>query len=286
MGFGDSTSWGLLWKLALGAGIVYLAVTLVVFVFQSSLMYFPRRELVATPGAVGLQFESVFFTTSDGIVVHGWFVPHPDDVGTILFCHGNGGNISHRLESLFQFHRMGLSVFIFDYRGYGQSTGTPDEHGTYADVNAAWHYLATTRKIRPESVVFFGRSLGGAIAAWLAKEHTPGALIIESSFTSIPEIGADLYPFLPVRILSRFQYNTRGHVKHVQCPVLVIHSRDDELMPFRHGQRIFEAAPEPKRFLEIRGGHNDGFLLSGTSYEEGIRSFLSLHHPTYRGKHQ
>lgn len=284
MGPGDSTVWGVLWKLALGAGVIYSAMALLVFVFQSSLIYFPRSELVATPKDAGLQFESVSFTTSDGILLHGWHVPHPTPAATVLFCHGNGGNISHRLESLLQFHRMNLSVFIFDYRGYGRSNGKPDEHGTYADVEAAWQYLSDDRGIPADSIVLFGRSLGGAIAAWLAQKHTPGALIIESSFTSIPDVGAQLYPFLPVRFLSRFQYNTLAYIRSARCPVLIIHSRDDEMMPFSHGQKLFDAAPEPKRFLEIRGGHNDGFLISGRMYEEGFRSFLSLHFPTNTGK--
>ncbi|MEK7797018.1 MAG: alpha/beta hydrolase, partial [Pseudomonadota bacterium] len=193
---------------------------------------------------------------------------------TLLFCHGNAGNISHRLESIRQFHQLGLNVFIFDYRGYGESEGVPTEAGTYRDAEAARRYLVETRGLAPEHIVYFGRSLGAAIAAWLATQHPPRALIVESAFTSVPDFGAEIYPWLPVRLLARLRYPTQEYLRSVQAPVLVIHSRDDEIVSFRHAEKLYESANSPKELLEIRGGHNDGFLVSGAQYTRRLDDFL------------
>jgi len=244
------------------------------FIFQSRLVYYPERLLLADPGSIGLYFENISFETSDSIELSGWFIPGDNARGVILFCHGNAGNISHRLESIQIFHQLGLDVFIFDYRGYGQSEGKPTEHGTYEDAEAAWQYLVEERQMSPSQVIIFGRSLGGAVASWLAQSHTPGALILESTFTSLPDIAATLYPYLPVRLLLRFEYDTAEYLSRVYCPVLIVHSPDDEIMPFRHGQQLFEIAREPKKFLEISGTHNEGFIISSKDYEAGLNAFI------------
>ena len=263
-----------IWIVAIVTG-AYLAFTAFFFFFQSGYIYYPQRILSADPSSIGLSFEDITFETSDGLKLSGWFVPSAGDRGVILFCHGNAGNISHRLESIQIYHQLGLDIFIFDYRGYGQSEGKPSESGTYEDVDAAWQYLVSGRQIDPNRIVIFGRSLGGAVAAWQARNHTPGVLILESTFTSVPDIAAKLYPFLPVKLLSRFKYDTVGYLDGIKCPVLIIHSRNDEIMPFKHGQRLFDVAREPKEFLEISGGHNEGFITSGKRYEEGFNSFIS-----------
>ncbi len=244
------------------------------FIFQSHYVYYPERVLLADPGSIGLDFESVHFETTDGVELSGWFIPSDSARGVILFCHGNAGNISHRLESIQIFHRLGLDVFIFDYRGYGQSEGTPTEHGTYRDAEAAWRYLIEERQVNPNEIVVFGRSLGGAVASWLAQSQTPRALILESTFTSLPDIAAKVYPYVPVRLLLRFKYNTAEYLARINCPLLIVHSRDDEIMPFSHGRQLFEMAKEPKKFLEITGTHNEGFITSGKYYEEGLNAFI------------
>lgn len=254
---------------------IYAGLAIFVLIFQSRLVYYPERVMSMSPRDIGLSFEHVSFRTSDGLELCGWFVPSGESADTILFCHGNAGNISHRLDSIGVFRRMGLNVFIFDYRGYGNSEGHPSEKGTYLDAEAAWDYLTETRQIPPEGIIIFGRSLGGAVAAWLARERSPRALIVESAFTSVSDVGAEYYPYLPVRLLSRFSYNTRGYITHAKCPVLVVHSRTDELIAFDHGQRLFEAAGEPKEFLEITGSHDYGFLDSARKYKEGMKAFLS-----------
>jgi len=270
-------------RLMLGIWIVitiasaYLIFAGFLFIFQSRYVYYPEHILVADPGNIGLDFESVCFEAADGVKLSGWFIPGEGAQGVILFCHGNAGNISHRLESIQIFHRLGLDVFIFDYRGYGQSEGKPTEPGTYKDAEAAWRYLVEERQVNPGQVIIFGRSLGGAVASWLAQGRTPGALVLESTFTSLPDIAATLYPYLPVRLLLRFEYNTAEYLGGVDCPVLIVHSRDDEMMPSSHGRRLFEMARGPKQFLEISGTHNEGFITSGEHYEEGLNAFILEH---------
>ena len=254
---------------------IYVLIVIILWAFQSRLVYFPHRDIESTPSHAGMAYEMVSLQTSDGVTLSGWHIPSEDSDEILLFCHGNAGNISHRLESIGIFHRLGLSVFVFDYRGYGQSQGRPDEEGTYLDAAAAWDYLVEKRRIDPGHIIIFGRSLGGAVAAWLAKERSPRGLILESSFTSIPDMGAETYPFLPVRLLSRFGYDTREYVGKVLCPVLIIHSRDDDLVSFHHGRELFEAANEPKEFLEIEGSHNDGFLMSAEKYQRELGRFIS-----------
>ncbi len=262
------------WIVVIIAG-AYIVFAGFLFIFQSHYVYYPERVLFANPGSIRLDFESVSFETTDKVKLSGWFIPSESTRGVILFFHGNAGNISHRLESIQIFHRLGLDILIFDYRGYGQSEGTPTEHGTYRDAEAAWRYLIEERRVNPNEIIVFGRSLGGAVASWLAQSQTPGALILESTFTSFPDIAATLYPYLPVRLLLRFKYNTAEYLARINCPVLIVHSRGDEIMPFSHGWRLFEMAKEPKKFLEISGTHNEGFITSGRRYEEGLNTFIS-----------
>jgi fermentation-respiration switch protein FrsA (DUF1100 family) len=270
-----------LWSIVLVALAFYVGLAFVLYVFQASYIYFPTRALAATPRYLGLEFDDVRFTTRDGVALHGWFVPAPDAALTLLFLHGNAGNISDRLDSLRIFHRLGLSTFIFDYRGYGQSEGEPTEQGTYEDAMAAWRYLIERRGATPEQLVLFGRSLGGTIALWLATQSTPRATIVESTFTSVPDMAERFYPYLPVRFLARYHYDALRHISSSTSPLLIVHSRDDEIVPFEQGRRLFRAAYEPKTFLELRGGHNDGFLLSEDHYVRGIATFIaSLQQPT------
>jgi fermentation-respiration switch protein FrsA (DUF1100 family) len=256
----------------------YTAFLAFIYFYQPRLLFFPNipsREVEVSPGEVGLPYESVKLVTSDNVQLDGWFIPAPQARGVVLFCHGNAGNISHRLDSLLLFNKLGLSTLIFDYRGYGRSQGKPSEQGTYQDAEAAWQHLTQERGVPPQQIILFGRSLGAAVAAHLATIHTAGALIIESCFTSVPDIAADLYPFLPARLLSRLDYNAKAKLENVGCPVLIVHSPNDEIIPYKHGRALYAAAKEPKRFLELRGGHNDGFLITGKAYRDGLDRFLS-----------
>ncbi len=257
-----------------GIAIGITGVLALMFLFQSRLVYFPDGQIVATPGDKGIAYEAVSFEAADGVELTAWYVPSEANRGVVLFSHGNGGNISYNLPYVEILHRVGLSTFIYDYRGYGRSQGKPSEEGTYNDVAGAWRYLTENRKIPAGQILLYGQSLGGPIAAKLAGEKTPAALVLDSTFTSFVDIAAYHYPFLPVRWLARFEYNTLEHVKNVRCPVLVIHSPDDEIAPFSQGIALYEAAPEPKAFVKLRGGHNDALFLSAETYRAGLDAFL------------
>jgi fermentation-respiration switch protein FrsA (DUF1100 family) len=257
--------------------IGYAVLAAALFFYQPNLLYFPdmpSREIEATPGDIGLKFEALTLTTRDDEQLDAWFIPADPARGVVLFCHGNAGNISHRLDSIRLFHELGLSVLIFDYRGYGQSTGKPTEKGTYRDADAAWDYLVEQRGIPAEHIILFGRSLGASIAADLATRQSAAAVVLESAFTSVPDIAAKFYPWLPVRWLSRYQYDTRKKLASIHSPVLIVHSRDDEIISYSNGEQLYEAAREPKQFLPLRGGHNDGFLVSGKDYIRGLDAFI------------
>lgn len=245
---------------------------------EIKLIYAPSRNIEETPVDIGYDnYEDIWLETEDGIVIHGWFVPVCNPKGTVLLCHGNAGNISHRLDTVEIYSNLGYSIFIFDYRGFGLSKGSPDETGTYRDVQASWDYLTNRRRIPSEQIIVHGRSLGGAPAAYCAKENNPGILIIESTFTSIPDLGASLYPWLPVKLLGKIDYPVVEYVTEIDCPVLIIHSMEDEMIPFEHAEKLYEAANEPKELLQIRGDHNTGFLTSGSVYTEGIESNIDRH---------
>ncbi|MFN3987728.1 MAG: alpha/beta hydrolase [Rhodocyclaceae bacterium] len=254
--------------------LAYAGIALLMYATQSRQIYFPIGPLATTPLAHGMPYEDVRLRTADGVHLHGWYVPAPEARGTLLFFHGNAGNISHRIDSIRIFQELGLSVFIVDYRGYGLSEGRPSEQGTYLDAEAAWRWLRDERGVAAERVLVFGRSLGAAVAARLTAGVAPGGVILESPFSSAPDLAEELLPWLPVRWLIRFDYDNRAAVAAIRAPLLVVHSREDEIIPFHHGRRVFEAASEPKRFLEIRGGHNDGFLLSRVEYVRGLGAFV------------
>lgn len=265
----------------------YLLLLVWAYVTQERMLYFPSHEVYSTPAHAGLEYKELTLKTTDGVEISAWHIPADNARGLLIFCHGNAGNISHRVDSIGIFHRLGLDVLIFDYRGYGRSGGSPDEEGTYLDAEAAWDYAVDELKVEPDRIILFGRSLGAAVAAELAVRKAgaggagtskgpspPAGLILESSFTSVPDLGARFYPFLPVRLLARYKYDTINKVKELSVPTLVIHSLEDEIAPYEHGRRIFAAAAGPKEFLQISGGHNDGFYAFGDVYEDGIKRFL------------
>lgn len=248
---------------------------LVAYWYQSHLLYIPdNKEFRATPADIGLNYEEIRLTTRDQVTIHGWLVSVDKPRGVILFCHGNAGNISHRLDSLQLLANLGFSIFIFDYRGYGKSEGKPTEEGTYLDAQAAYDYLLGEKGEDPKRIVLFGRSLGVAVASYIGSRYQCGALILESGFTSVPELAQQLYPFLPEILLTKFSYNSVANLKDVVRPTLIVHSKDDEMIPFSHGRKLYEAANEPKRFLEMKGGHNDGFYVTGKPYFDGLDQFL------------
>ncbi|MFH2135248.1 MAG: alpha/beta hydrolase [Pseudomonadota bacterium] len=258
---------------------VYVGLALLLFLFQSQLVFYPQmdRALSATPAQIGLPFEEVQLRAADGVELHGWYVPAEKPRGTVLFTHGNAGNISHRLDYVAMFHRLSYNTLIFDYRGYGNSSGTASEQGTYLDAEAAWAYLTQNKHEPACRIALFGESLGGAVAAQLAAQHQPAALVLASSFISVLDLGQQLYPWLPVRWLARIRYDTRASVQQAHVPLLVAHSPQDEIIPYAHGQALFAAAREPKTFLDLAGGHNDGFIFMREDWVGALRDFLAHH---------
>jgi pimeloyl-ACP methyl ester carboxylesterase len=269
----------MLWNLLISVAIAYAAVLALVYLFQSRLVFYPEvgREVTVSPQTYGLKFEAIDLPTADGETLNAWWVPADEARGAILFLHGNAGNISHRLDYLLMFNRMHYSTLIVDYRGYGRSTGSPSEEGTYRDADAAWEYLLGARSLRPRDIVIAGESLGGAVASRLAARVEPRAVVLLSTFTSATDLGAQIYWFLPVRLISRLGYDNAENLKRIRVPVFIAHSRDDDIIPYSHGKRLFDAANEPKAFLEMRGGHNDGFLFTRPEWGAQLAAFLDKH---------
>ena len=251
---------------------------------EPSMIYFPDRQLESTPDAAGLPYEDVFLTTTDGVRIHGWFLPAPRDLQpspfTLLFFHGNAGNISDRLDKLAVFHQLGASVLIIDYRGYGRSEGKPSEEGTYRDAQAAYEYLTGKPQLsgaphlEGRLIVVYGESLGSAMAVDLASKFVVGGVVLEEPFTSISDVGHEKFPFLPIRLFARTKYDSLGKIGRINAPLLIFHSRDDEYFSIRHAERLFAAAREPKRLVELHGSHNDAFLVSADTCRDALKKFL------------
>jgi len=254
--------------------VAYIGVALILYFMQPKFVYDPIGEIPYTPAELGLDFEEVVFRTGDRLHLHGWFVPAQGAEFTVLYCHGNGGNRVYFLDTVNFLNGLGLNCFIFDYRGYGGSQGKPSEQGTYLDVRAAYRWLTKKKGINPQRVIIFGWSLGGSVAAYLAGKVRAASLVIEGAFTSYADIGSKYYPYMPVRWFARFRYPTINYVRKVACPVMVIHSRDDETVPFEFGLSLYDAANEPKEFVELRGGHNDAFLISSETYKKAWTKWL------------
>lgn len=243
--------------------------------FEKKLIYFPFADHELTPSELGLPYDDVWLRAEDDVRLHGWFLPVPEAAFVVLLFHGNAGNISHRLDRTLLLHsKLQSSVFLFDYRGYGKSEGSPDEEGTYQDGRAAYRYLIE-RGFAPDRILLFGESLGAAVAVQIAREHEAAALILESPFTSIPDMARAVYPFLPLGQLVRTRYDSLGKIAEVRMPLLILHGTRDGTVPFEQGERLFQAASEPKRFHAIPGaGHNDTFLVGGEEYWEAWAGFL------------
>lgn len=254
--------------------LLWLALTALLYLQQDRMIFQPTAGLLATPDSVGLDYEDVTLETADGVSLHGWYVPADNSRGVVLFLHGNAGNISHRLATIEIFIRLRLSVFIIDYRGYGRSQGSPHEQGTYRDAEAAWNHLTQIRGMDAGRIVLFGRSLGGAVAAWLATHEQPGAVILESTFTSLEAIARSHYPYVPAGLLLRSHYPTIDYISRIDSPMLFIHSQDDRLIPISHSETLHAAAPASHGLHRLRGGHNDGFLRSSDDYRRALERFL------------
>ena len=256
--------------------VIFIVIAFRVFfiLLEQKGLYHPYKEIPETPKNLGITFEEFNFKTTDGQLLTGWFVPTKDAKVTVLYCHGNAGNIYHRLHKVKFFHEMGVNFFIFDYRGYGKSTGTPTEKGLYKDAQAAYDYLVSRNDVNKNKIVVYGKSLGGPVAADLCVNRQASALMLEGSFASVALRAQQLYPFLPMKFLIAQKYDTMAKVKNLRIPKLIAHGRQDEVISFRHGEVLFAAAAEPKQFLPFDGGHNDDVYVTSSAYKDELLKFL------------
>jgi pimeloyl-ACP methyl ester carboxylesterase len=268
-------------KFLLALALFYIAAMIAIYFAQVLFIYAPQmpsRDLLASPADIGLEYEDLTLQTIDNEKINAWYIPtrgsKTKPAKTVLFFHGNAGNISHRLETIKIYNDLNLNFLIIDYRGFGLSTGKPSEQGTYTDANAAWEYLIDEKKLQPQNIIIAGRSLGGAIAVELAKVVRPAMLIIESTFTSMAEVSAEHYPFMPTGLIVQHKYETIEKLKDIHCPIVIAHSQKDEVIPYEHSQRNYVVANKPKQFIELHGGHGSGFLLSKQLYIKGLQRAL------------
>jgi uncharacterized protein len=261
------------WRMVRAVLIAYFIVVLIAMFLEDSMIYFPSPYPEGNWNPVGLDFEDAWFASADGTPLHGWYVPRPDARAAVLFCHGNGGNITHRERALKMLNqRAGVSVLIFDYRGYGRSHGKPNEAGVLADARAARHWLAEREKIGERDVVVMGESLGGAVAVDLAARDGARALILESTFTLLPDMAAYHYRWMPVRWAMRTRFDSLGKIGDYHGPLLMAHGTADKIVPIEFGRRLFAAANEPKKLIVLRGhDHNDGMTQE---YYDEVAKFL------------
>ena len=284
---------GFLWRATRIIIAVCVVLLTLIMAFEDKLIYFPTKYpdgVWALPdarparGETFPQIEDCHFVASDGVKLHGWYCsPLLSEAGgsvpvaaemVLLWLHGNAGNISHRYEMIRAMMKLPVRVFIIDYRGYGKSEGKPTERGLYLDARAAWDYLVNQRGVSPDRIIIFGKSLGGVPAIDLATKVEPAGLIVQSSFTSASDMAASLLPFFPGALLQT-KMDSVSKIQNVHCPKLFIHSPADEVVPYVLGRRLFEAAPEPKEFYDVKGSpHNSTYLIGGKPYFEALRRFL------------
>lgn len=243
--------------------------------FETSNVYFPSRTLMSTPAEAGLEYEDVELQADDGVRIHGWFVPASGRArATVLFCHGNGGNMGDRVDIIRILNDLGLNVMIFDYRGYGTSGGRPSEKGTYLDAEVAYVYALKRSNDDPDSVIIYGKSLGGAVGIDLATRRKARVLISDSAFTSTEAMAEEMYPALPAKYFLRIKYDNISKIGRIDMPKLIIHSRDDEMVPFHHGEALFNAAGDPKEFYDMRGDHNGAVYEHEDEFKIRLDGFL------------
>lgn len=268
----------MLWFILIIPLVIYLFLALFLALFQARFLFLPGKTIFMTPDEKGMKYEDLSIELPGGTSINAWFVCAENPRGTVLFCHGNAGTMSHRIDSAEIFLSLGLNVMLFDYCGYGRSPGTPSEQQTYQDAEAVWNFLVVDKAISSEKIIVLGRSMGGPIAAKLAKEYRPALCILESTFTSVPEMARARFPIFPTKLLVSIKYPTIEYVKDIKSPILIVHSTDDEIIPYRMGQEIFAMSNEPKYFLELNGGHNETYFECIEKYrgqlEETIGKYL------------
>jgi hypothetical protein len=260
------------------AALLYLGVVLVFLFLENSLLFYPIRATHDWMPKPSPQIQDVEFRTADGTLIHGWWLPRPRAQSALIYAHGNAGNLSHRGSALPPLaEALDVSVLIFDYPGYGHSQGKPGEQACYASGDAAYDWVTQTQGIQPENVILYGKSLGGGVMTELATRRPHRALVLVKTFTSVPNLAQELYPFLPARWLVRNRFDNLAKIGHCNRPIFIAHGDCDSLIPLHHGERLFAAAHEPKEFLVMPGcDHNDPH---SRDFLPRLRRFLDRHAP-------
>ncbi|MFQ5865076.1 MAG: alpha/beta hydrolase [bacterium] len=264
--------------------IVIVSFALLIRLFENKFIFFPFKypQGYWHPEVFGLQVEDCYFRTADGCQLHGWFFPKDSALATFLWCHGNAGNITDRLDNLAKLSKLPINVFIFDYRGYGRSEGSPNETGIYLDAEAAYDYLISRKDVEPDKIILFGRSLGGAVALDLATKRACAGLILESTFTSAKDMAKSAFGFIPAHLIIKSKFDSIEKISKIQVPILFLHGTSDRTVPFKLGRRLHEAANNPKEFYQIQGAdHNDTYIVGGQPY---FNQLLEFSRQTLRSK--
>ncbi|MCD4814407.1 alpha/beta hydrolase [bacterium] len=243
-------------------------------VIEQKGLYFPKKEIEETPKDIKVRYEDVFLKTSDKQILHAWYIKSPKSKQAVLFCHGNAGNMSGRLHRVAFFKELRVNLLMFDYRGYGKSTGRPSEKGLYRDVQTAYDYLIHERNIDPQQIVVYGKSLGCAVIVDLALHNPVGYLVLESPFASVEQVSKEMYPFLPMSWLTQQKYDSVRKIRHIKTPKLIIHGRYDDMIAFRHASLLHQNALPPKMLLPYDGGHNDMDYVTSDEYQDKIQGIL------------
>ncbi|MBT3923497.1 MAG: alpha/beta hydrolase [Nitrospina sp.] len=267
-------------------GIVVYVVLLLLF--ENKIIFHPSRypEGYWNPASAGVPAQDIYFTAEDGVKLHGWFIPAPNAVATLLWFHGNAGNLSHRLDNIQRLAPLNLNIFIFDYRGYGRSEGEPDEQGIYKDSKAAYKTVIGLNSVSVDTLFLFGRSLGGICAVETALHPPARGLILESVFTSASDMSRKVFPLIPLGWAIRSKLDAIGKVPNLKLPKLFLHGTRDEIVPYDLGRKLFDRAGEPKEFYSLEGaGHNDTYIIGGRDYFNTLNRFITetLANPNNRG---
>lgn len=255
--------------------ILFLFIVIYLYFSQHKMVFFPGKKLIMTPDEIGLQYEDLYIQSGDKDKINAWYFPCTDTTEelhgkVVLFCHGNAGNISHRLETVEYLLGFGTAIMLFDYRGFGKSEGSPGEVEVYQDALACYDWLINENGFTADQIIIFGRSLGGAVAVDLANKVTCGGLIVESSFTSAKAMAKEMFPVFPISLILKYELNSVDKINHVNCPVLVTHSTEDEIIPYRMGEELFNAAGKPRKFVKFSGSHDERFYFLDSTYRDAL----------------
>lgn len=254
----------------------FILLLFLMFLFQDRLLFMPSSVMVQTPDSFGITFEDFWAETDDNIRIHGWYFPAENSDQVIVLSHGNAGNISNRISIAEELQETGAAVLMYDYRGYGKSEGSPTEKGLYRDIEAVINVLRFDKEYNEENIYLYGRSLGGAVAAYAATKFNVGGLVLDSAFINLRSMVRDVYPFVPT-FLAKYKFSTDQYLKELKnTPVIIMHSPNDEIVGFHNGKYLFDVANEPKQFVELRGGHNNNFFESSERITESWKGMLEL----------